>query len=337
MDSRDLYAILGVQPDAEEVVIIAAYRALAKRYHPDRFSGDSDEAHKRMSQINEAYEVLGNKFRRAEYDRSRHSSNHTEFESDEDTDQTEAFNTALKDTEERWRIACSIYKDLNEYRQRLSHFSASLAFSFVVVILESKAFENRLQIAQQMERKFVERYFGSNDTIINYAIDLILSGHKRAAKALNRLVAVMGSGVEPKLLIDRIDNDFGFAEQRKRTSEEKYREILIKQLINTVKASPVYTDESFCSAQSLANELNYKVEKVGGRLFKLPNIVVKTPTNEILKFTNPIEFVKWALNVLCELSMESNERIFCVDDACPGVLDQEGYCKECGIRNRFFG
>ena len=41
---KDYYAILGVTPQAEDVVIKAAYRALAQRYHPDRFVGSPEEA-----------------------------------------------------------------------------------------------------------------------------------------------------------------------------------------------------------------------------------------------------------------------------------------------------
>jgi curved DNA-binding protein CbpA len=37
--SKDYYAILGLTPSAEEVVIRAAYKALAQRYHPDRTKG----------------------------------------------------------------------------------------------------------------------------------------------------------------------------------------------------------------------------------------------------------------------------------------------------------
>lgn len=59
MDStKDYYAVLGVLPNAEDVVVRAAYRALAQRYHPDRFTGSENEANRRMSEINEAYQVL---------------------------------------------------------------------------------------------------------------------------------------------------------------------------------------------------------------------------------------------------------------------------------------
>jgi hypothetical protein len=67
----DYYAVLGVHPGAEDVVIRAAYKALAQRYHPDRFPGSKDEAHRRMSQISKAYEVLADPVRRPKYDRRR--------------------------------------------------------------------------------------------------------------------------------------------------------------------------------------------------------------------------------------------------------------------------
>ena len=55
---KDYYRILGVLDDAEDIIIKAAYRALAQRYHPDKWSGDQVEATKRMAEINEAYSVL---------------------------------------------------------------------------------------------------------------------------------------------------------------------------------------------------------------------------------------------------------------------------------------
>jgi len=59
----DLYAILGVTATAEPTVIRDAYRALARRCHPDH-GGDQDE----MARLNEAWSVLGKSDRRAAYD-----------------------------------------------------------------------------------------------------------------------------------------------------------------------------------------------------------------------------------------------------------------------------
>ena len=91
MSKQDHYSTLGVLPDAEEIVITAAYRALAQRYHPDRWKGDKDEAHRRMSAINAAYHTVGDKTRRAEYDKSRSPSSQQEFSSEESQDYSEAF------------------------------------------------------------------------------------------------------------------------------------------------------------------------------------------------------------------------------------------------------
>ncbi len=59
----DLYEVLQVDRGAEPEVIRAAYRALARRNHPD-FGGDA----RRMATINEAWNVLGDPARRAAYD-----------------------------------------------------------------------------------------------------------------------------------------------------------------------------------------------------------------------------------------------------------------------------
>jgi curved DNA-binding protein CbpA len=65
----DPYKILQVDPEAEDEVIAAAYRRLARKYHPDTATGA--EAVGRMEAINAAWEVLGNPKRRAAHDRQR--------------------------------------------------------------------------------------------------------------------------------------------------------------------------------------------------------------------------------------------------------------------------
>lgn len=59
---RDPYEILGIPPTAGDEEIKNAYRALARRYHPDQFVGKSDEeareAAEKMKEINEAYNEI---------------------------------------------------------------------------------------------------------------------------------------------------------------------------------------------------------------------------------------------------------------------------------------
>lgn len=83
--SRDFYATLGLYPDAEDVVIRAAYKALAQRYHPDRFEGPKNVANERMSEINAAYAVLSDPDKRAAYDQQRKSSNESEEIGDDES------------------------------------------------------------------------------------------------------------------------------------------------------------------------------------------------------------------------------------------------------------
>jgi hypothetical protein len=68
----DHYQTLGIAPSADEDDIKRAYRALAKRYHPDRVPVERREwARMRMAQINVAYETLSDPARRAQFDRQQ--------------------------------------------------------------------------------------------------------------------------------------------------------------------------------------------------------------------------------------------------------------------------
>jgi curved DNA-binding protein len=67
MEYKDYYKILGVAKNASEKEIKAAFRKLARKHHPDVNPG-SKEAEARFKEINEAYEVLGDKAKRKRYD-----------------------------------------------------------------------------------------------------------------------------------------------------------------------------------------------------------------------------------------------------------------------------
>ncbi|MGZ8528667.1 MAG: DnaJ domain-containing protein [Candidatus Limnocylindrales bacterium] len=67
-DRFDPYAVLQVSQDASQDVLQAAYRALARRLHPDR--SDDPSAHAQMALLNAAWETLGDPERRAVYDRT---------------------------------------------------------------------------------------------------------------------------------------------------------------------------------------------------------------------------------------------------------------------------
>ena len=157
MPSLDHYSTLGVLPDADPVVVRAAYQALAQRYHPDKWAGNPSTAHERMARINEAHRVLGDSKLRSAYDASRSHSNNTDYRSAEQEEFEEAFGDALLELEERWSLAAEIFPDLVEMRDGLGRISKSLALGFVTTLLETKKYNHRAKLASTLEGNFLER------------------------------------------------------------------------------------------------------------------------------------------------------------------------------------
>lgn len=71
-DKRDYYEVLGVAKGAADDEIKKAYRSLAKKYHPDLNPGDK-AAEDKFKEVGEAYEVLSDQQKRAQYDQFGHS------------------------------------------------------------------------------------------------------------------------------------------------------------------------------------------------------------------------------------------------------------------------
>ncbi|MBA1394277.1 molecular chaperone DnaJ, partial [Lactobacillus sp. XV13L] len=66
MAQEDYYGVLGVDRNASDKEINSAYRKLAKKYHPD--INHEPGAEEKYKKINEAYEVLHDQKKRAQYD-----------------------------------------------------------------------------------------------------------------------------------------------------------------------------------------------------------------------------------------------------------------------------
>lgn len=197
----DYYAILHVLPSADADVIKAAYRVLARRYHPDSSTGSKDEAHRRMQEINAAYEVLGDEQKRAAYDREREQTK-SETEFDGASDETDAL------FEQDWQVACKYCPDAKVCFDYLSRFSPKLAFSYASYLMETKKFQVSRDIAQKFQHEFVKNYFGDNIQIQRLASQLLLCGEKEAAKAINQAVKVLGNSLSDNNLKQQVYTDY---------------------------------------------------------------------------------------------------------------------------------
>ncbi len=69
---RDYYEVLGVDKSADDAAIKKAYRALAKKYHPDMNPGDA-EAEKKFKEASEAYAILSDPEKKRQYDQFGHA------------------------------------------------------------------------------------------------------------------------------------------------------------------------------------------------------------------------------------------------------------------------
>lgn len=288
MTARDYYSTLGVLPEAEAVVITAAYRALAQRYHPDKSTADATEAHRRMAEINEAYRVLGDEKLRSEYDASRKKDDHADYRSAESDESSKAFSDALSELEDRWRLAVEIFPDLKILRDSLAKISTSLAFGFVTILLDSKKYNHRSQIAAGIERQFLQRYFGTNERVLEYARELIQAGHREAARALNNIVDVMGSEIDPSLVIQRIERQYSI-------SSANFEREGVEALARSVRETGYFTE-----AVQLAKLLGYAVEEHStGFLGSNLTITATSPRNVVSRFKSTKEFVEWVKGSLC--------------------------------------
>jgi len=120
---KTYYDTLQLARSASPAVIRAAYRSLSQQYHPDKNPGDLEKAHRYMSRLNKAYEVLSDPDRRKAYDDEIDASEE-ELQSKEKRADSVGDSVAAKSSGSGWN-ADNKYQEAASFRQDANSPSAS--------------------------------------------------------------------------------------------------------------------------------------------------------------------------------------------------------------------
>jgi hypothetical protein len=194
MNHADPYVVLGLLPTAEDAVIRAAYKVLSQRYHPDRNSENSSDAHERMAAINAAYALLSDAEKKRKYDAEQSAS--ASLEREDNPEAAVWGNDIPVGSEEAWRLAGEYFPRIEPLRQQLNRISDRLSFAFVALLLERKDFAKADDLAIQMRRAFLSRYVGTDPDLLRFAEKLVDRGARDVLLDINRSVCVLGSSRE---------------------------------------------------------------------------------------------------------------------------------------------
>lgn len=180
---RTYYDVLGVAADTPDVVIKAAFRALAKEYHPDRAQADSGDTD-RFIEIQTAYAVLSKPESRSLYDSELQeaflSATHQP---------ASASATGGMPAPAPWSSTRHNTAEIERICARLSLYSEPLAQSFYESCLRGECGDDPWRFARELESGFFKEYFGDDPDVQAFARLLLLGSRTGAALTLNQLVA----------------------------------------------------------------------------------------------------------------------------------------------------
>ena len=206
MTNKNYYAVLGLDSSASIEVIKAVYRVLAKKYHPDTYSGNKDKGEKIFKKINEAYQVLSNPSKKEEYDKSREDThkNANDYEASDYNDENQSDDFYDSEDKKKWEVACDIYPEIKDYRAMLRKININLSIAYVAHLLETKNFDKAEIIFQHYKENFLSRYFSSDKYIHEVILELIERNYRHIALEVNKTIQVVGNPSDAKRFMKKI-------------------------------------------------------------------------------------------------------------------------------------
>lgn len=190
------YERLHVSPNADMAVISAAFKTLAKKFHPDVAKGDPEDTEKIFKEINEAYQVLSDPELRQKYD-------DVELANSNSKKQKKADDRQLLDG---WDIVEEYYPDLEEYRVILSNLNESLALAFQYLLLDLKEFELGENLYESLYNNYMIDRFGESIVTRELGEYLLYNDFFELADELERQIQVLGPD-HSKSIVKKIKAD----------------------------------------------------------------------------------------------------------------------------------
>ena len=197
------YDCLHVSQNADTAVISAAFKTLAKKFHPDVAKGDPEDTEKKFKEINEAYQVLSDPELRQKYDDE-------ELATSNSKKQEEADDRQVLDG---WDIVEEYYPDLEEYRIILSNLNEWLALAFQYLLLDLKEFELGENLYESLYNNYMIDRFGESKLARELGEYLLYNDFFELADELERQIQVLGPdhsrSIVKKIKVDNFFEIYG--------------------------------------------------------------------------------------------------------------------------------
>ena len=270
------YDTLGVAQSAELEVIRAAFRALAKKYHPDTFSGEKSIAEEKIREINLAFEILSDpKTRKSHDEELKKQKSSSGFESYDDFEKETAADNVLA---EDWSTLIEVFPEAENIRKDLSLYSNKLAFSFQIIVLSTKSASSAEKVGAELKKDFFGKFFGKSNRLQNLAELCLTNGKRHIANEINKKVALLGSEASDRIIQDiykkykselEIIDPHLKAEKKKRDAERRAKQEESKRAKNEEKAKREEYEASHRRTPSevKASEKKIARAKLGSKIF----------------------------------------------------------------------